>query len=151
LHGDQTKTKEALLLKFEYILKEKKNKGKNGKHTKNVYNCGKSSHWVNNYPEPKKKKPNQGPTFRSKIVTKCQIKGKLLDTTKFDHITNVMEEDINENEIESNVDLFETIAVVIESNSNEHPVETWYLDLGAIKHMLRNNFSFRALENFVKI
>jgi len=75
----------------------------------------------------------------------------LLDTTELDQITNVMEEDINENETENNVDLFETIVVAIESNSNEHPVETWYLDLGATNHMLRSNFSFRALENFVKI
>jgi len=49
------------------------------------------------------------------------------------------------------VDLFETIVVAIESNSSEHPVETWCLDSGAIKHMLRNNLSFKALENFVKI
>jgi hypothetical protein len=124
LHGDQTETKETLLLKFKYLLKEKKNKGKNGKHTKNVYDCEKYGHCINNYPKPKKKKPNQGPTFRNKIVTKCQIKGKLLDTTELDQITNLMEEDINENETKSNVDLFETIVVAIESNSSEHPVET---------------------------
>jgi len=124
LHGDQTKTKKTLLLKFKYILKEKKDKGNNGEHTKNVYNCGKSGHWVNNYPKPMKKRPNQGPTFKSKILTKCQVKGKLLDTMELDQITNVMEEDVNENETKDNVDFFETIMAIVESKSNEHLVET---------------------------
>jgi hypothetical protein len=132
-------------------LKEKKNKGKNGEHTKNVYNCGKFGHWVNNYPKPMKKRPNQGPTLKSKIVIKCRVKGKLLDTMELDQITNVVKEDINENETKYNVDFLKIIMATVESKSNEHLVEIWYLDSSDIKHMLGNNYNFRALENFVKI
>jgi hypothetical protein len=102
-------------------------------------------------PRAQEKKPNQGPTFKSKIVTKCQIKGKELDTTEFDQIVNVVEEDINENKTKNSVDFFETILTAVEYKSNEHLVEIWYLDSSVIKHMLGNNFNFKVLENFVKI
>ncbi len=97
------------------------------------------------------KEPNQGPTFKNKIVTKCQIKGKELDTIELDQITNVVEEDINENKTKDSVDFFETILATVEYKNNEHLVETWYRDSSAIKHMLGNNSTFRALEIFVKI
>lgn len=62
-----------------------------------------------------------------------------------------MEEDNNENKTKDSVDFFETILAAVEYKSNQHLVETWYLDSNVIKHMLGNNSTFRALENFVKI
>ncbi len=74
----------------------------------------------------------------------------MLNTTKLDQITNVVE-NINENETENSVDFFEIVMITVESNNNKHLVETWYFDSSATKHMLGNNSSFRTLENFVKI
>jgi len=62
-----------------------------------------------------------------------------------------VEEDINKNKTKNSVDFFDTILVVVEYKSSDRLVETWYLDSGATKHMLRNNSSFKALQNVVKI
>jgi hypothetical protein len=43
---------------------------------------------------------------------------------ELDQISNVVEEDINENETKDNVDFFETIMAIVEFKSNEHLIET---------------------------
>jgi hypothetical protein len=48
LRGNQTKTKETLLLKFKNLLKKKKiDKGKQFGHLRKCHNCGKQGHWAN--------------------------------------------------------------------------------------------------------
>jgi hypothetical protein len=48
LHGDQTKSEEALLLKFKNLLKKKKiDKGKHSGRPRKCHNCGNQGHWAN--------------------------------------------------------------------------------------------------------
>jgi hypothetical protein len=74
LCGDQTKIKEALLLKFKNLPKNKKvDKRKNLKCFGNCYNYGYFDHWANNCLELKKPKTTKCADSRNKP---SQIKGK---------------------------------------------------------------------------
>jgi hypothetical protein len=93
LHGDHTKTRKTLLLKFKFLKKKKTNKNKSSKCFGNCHDCGKLDHWANNWPEPKKLLKNVGKSLKSrnKMPINSLVKGKE-EAFEYDQATNAVEE-----------------------------------------------------------
>jgi hypothetical protein len=96
--------------------------------------------------KPKKStKTNKVSSFKNK-PTSGQIKGKE-EVAKVDPIANMMED-----ELKNNMDFFEAIMLNLEPTSSKNLVDCcWYFNSGATKHVSKDKFSFKGLENSTKV
>jgi hypothetical protein len=139
--------KKSVVAKVQKSFEKKKtNKSINFKCSGNCYNCGKPDHWANTCLKPKKStKTNKVSSFKNK-PTSGRIKGKE-EVAKADPTANMMED-----ELKNSVDFFEAIMFNLEPKSSKNLVDyCWYFNSGATKHVSKNKFSFKGLENFTKV